>query len=156
MHQVDTSSQTAAFLAGIRSYYSSFLSSPAATSLGINLAINVGSDQLASITQNLDELLPVPTASFDLNSFATNPPLTFSTPAWETEAGSVIQSQVQAAQTSAVLEAARIGQSALSTSVAIQAPTNTESGNSGPKETGVVGSALGAAAIAIGAAAVML
>lgn len=65
---------------------------------------------------------------------------------------------MQALETSVVLNAVGIAQSVLGTSVAVT-PTAGESGSgngvAGPRETGV-GMAVGAAAVAIGAAAVLL
>lgn len=147
--------QTAAFLSALQSYYTSFYNSPAATSLAINLGINLSPAQLTSITQNIDELIPVPTSSFDLASLATDPPLTFTTPTWQTGLAPMLESDVRGAQTSAVLEAARIGQTVLGTSAALETVSPTMAGNYACRETGS-GAAMGAAAVAIGAAAVML
>ena len=119
---------------------------------------------LQSVTANLENQIPVPTTAFDLKSFATNPPLTFtSTPAWLTAAGTNIEQQVQALETSVVLKAAEIAQSVIGTNVALSVPTDAAGASGNGAAGGLAGGdvpwggkAIGAAAIAIGAAAVML
>lgn len=108
----------------------------------------------------------MPTGSdFDLESFATDPPIPFSTLDWESylSTNKVLQTSVDQLRTSAVLELASSAQYVLGTSVSIAAAETTSSSTGGAQRavptTGLPGPAMlagMAGAAAVGAVAIAL
>ncbi|KAF2097393.1 hypothetical protein NA57DRAFT_77650 [Rhizodiscina lignyota] len=156
-------SQTSVFKAAVASYYQSLKHSPEFTELGIALALNGGSDDvLSQIEANPSQLLPITGTSIDLQSLATDPPLTFPSYSFYSGLGTDLIDSIKSIQTSAALAIASIDQSVLGTSTQIKVPTNTASSSSSSggagaamaKPTGVM--AMGAAVGALGAAVALL
>lgn len=148
----DTSpSQRAAFSAGLASYYSSFLAGPEPTALGIALLVGgVPGSVIESIRANPSQLLPV-SGTVDMRSIATNPPLTFPSYSWYSQAGSGVQNEVQSMQTSAALAIASIAQADLGITTSLNVPTpkatNAAARNGAAAMMGVAGVAGVAAAL---------
>lgn len=100
--------QSTSLNALLASYASSLSSSPAATSLAINLVL-VPDFRAADLTA----LIPFPTTSIDYASLATAPPSVTTEPAWFSNAPADVQSDIRSLQNSAVNAAVGIVRSGL-------------------------------------------
>lgn len=113
--------QSSAFSSAASSYLQSFTQGPVFTNLGGQLLFALPQSVIGSIQSNPGSLLPIPTTSFDLRSFATSPPTSFPQLPWESMLSNNqdVASSVDSVRTSAVLALATSAQSVLGTSVPI-------------------------------------
>ena len=108
--------QSAAVSNAIASYESSLIHGPVATSLAIEVGLQLPATELPSIISNIGELIPTP--SGNIYSWATAPPSTFSTPSWATQLDAGGRSDLVALRTSVVGAEASIVRSVLSITTA--------------------------------------
>jgi len=125
------------------------------TSLGIQLLLDgLPASVIDSLRADPAQLLPI-TGTVDLPSLATAPPLTFPSYSWYSYLGTDVIAAVQAVQTSAATELAGFAQDAIGTSVSISVPAPSTSTGGAATPTMMAGF-MGAAGVAVGAAAVLL
>ncbi|KAI9666904.1 MAG: hypothetical protein M1831_001409 [Alyxoria varia] len=153
-------SQTREFRAALSSYFASFRDTQQYSNLALNIGLNVDGSVVNSITRSPLGLIDLG-STFDLRSFATDPPLDFPTQSWESELPGTVGDEYKSLQTSVALEAASIGQSVVgvSTNIPTAQATPTAEGAApamvAARPTGAA-AVMGAVGLAAGVAAIAL